>query len=211
MIDINQLARPALAIVDAIVGMEGHGPSGGDPREIGALIAGGDITAVDAICCELVAIDPQSLPLMRAAGRVGYGTLELGQIELHGTPVQDLCVPDFKKPAHTHSVLDIIPLPKRMRVWVRRVLTARVEIDRELCIGCNACKKGCPLEPSAIDPEQPGTGVDQSTCIRCYCCHEFCPVKAIRLRRSWVDRIFRINALTEALARFGERCRSRRS
>jgi len=211
MIDINQLARPALAIVDAIVGMEGHGPSGGDPREIGALVAGGDLSAVDAICCELVAIDPQSLPLMRAAGRVGYGTLELGQIELHGTPVQDLRVPDFKKPAHTHSVLDIIPLPKRMRAWVRRVLTARVEIDRELCIGCNACKKGCPLEPSAIDPEQPGTGVEQSTCIRCYCCHEFCPVKAIRLRRSWVDRVFRINALTEALARFGERCRSRRS
>jgi len=211
MIDINQLARPALAIVDAIVGMEGHGPSGGDPREIGALVAGGDLTAVDAICCDLVGIDPQSLPLMRAAARVAYGTFERAHIELHGTPIQDLRVPDFRKPAHTHSILDIIPLPKRLAVWVRRVLTSRVEIIRELCIGCNACKKGCPLEPSAIDPERPGTGVDQSTCIRCYCCHEFCPVKAIRLRRSWVDRVFHLNALVEALARFADRWRSRRS
>lgn len=211
MIDINQLARPSLAIVDAIIGMEGHGPSGGDPREIGALVVGGDITAVDAVCCDLVGIDPASLPLMRAARRAGYGTGEKAQIELFGTPLAELRVPDYKQPPRTHSVLDILPLPKRMAVWVRRILTARPEIDPQLCIHCNACKKGCPVQPPAIDPERGGGGVDQSTCIRCYCCHEFCPVKAIHLKRSWIDRVFRLNALAEWLAQTAERWRARHS
>lgn len=211
MIDINQLARPALAIVDAIVGMEGAGPSGGSPRAIGALVVGSDLTAVDAVCCDLVAIDPGSLPLMRAARRVGYGTGDLAQIELHGTPLAELRVPDYQPPPRTHSVLDILPLPKRMAVWVRRILTARPEIDPQLCIHCNACKNGCPVKPPAIDPERGHGGVDQATCIRCYCCHEFCPVKAIHLRRSWVDRAFRLNAFAEWLAQSAERWRARRS
>ncbi len=211
MIDINQLARPSLAIVDAIVGMEGHGPSGGDPREIGALVVGDDITAVDAVCCDLVGIEPTSLPLMRAARRAGYGTGEMAQIELHGTPLAELRVPDYKQPPRTYSVLDILPLPRRMAVWVRRILTARPEIDPQLCIHCNACKKGCPVQPPAIDPERGRGGVDQSTCIRCYCCHEFCPVKAIHLKRSWIDRVFRLNAFAEWLAQTAERWRARRS
>lgn len=210
MIDINQLARPALAIVDAVVGMEGDGPSGGSPRAIGALLAGADLTAVDAVCCDLVGIDPATLPLMRAARRVGYGVGDLARIELHGASLADLRVPDYQPPPRTHSVLDILPLPHRLAVWVRRILTARPEIDPVLCIHCNACKKGCPVQPSAIDPERGGGGVDQTTCIRCYCCHEFCPVKAIRLRRSRLDRWFRLNALAERLARIGERWRSRR-
>jgi uncharacterized protein (DUF362 family)/ferredoxin len=211
MIDINQLARPALAIVDAVVGMEGAGPSGGSPRAIGALVAGADLTAVDAVCCDLVGIDPGGLPLMRAARRVGYGTGDLAQIELHGTPLAELRVPDYLPPPRTHSILDILPLPRRMAVGVRRVLTARPEIDPALCIHCNACKNGCPVQPPAIDPERGEGGVDQATCIRCYCCHEFCPVKAIHLRRSRIDRVFRLNALAEWLAQTAERWRSRRS
>ena len=210
MIDINQLAKPDLAIVDAIVGMEGEGPSGGEPRHLGLLVAGTDVVATDAVCCEIVAIDPVSLPLMRAARRVGYGTADLDRIEYHGPPLAGLRVPDFRPPPHSYDILEIIPLPKRLRTAVRRVLTARPEIDPALCIHCNACKRGCPLDPPAIDPERGHGGVDHSTCIRCYCCHEFCPVKAIRLRRSWVDRMFHVNALAGLLARFGERLRARR-
>ena len=211
MVDINQLARPALAIVDAVVGMEGAGPSGGSPRAIGALVAGADLTAVDAVCCDLVGIDPGSLPLMRAARRVGYGVGDLARIELHGTPLAELRVPDYQPPPRTHSVLDILPLPKRLAVGVRRILTARPEIDPALCVHCNACKNGCPVRPPAIDPERGNGGVDQGTCIRCYCCHEFCPVKAIHLRRSRLDRWFRLNALAEWLAQTAERWRSRRT
>jgi uncharacterized protein (DUF362 family)/Pyruvate/2-oxoacid:ferredoxin oxidoreductase delta subunit len=211
MIDINQLAKPSLAIVDAIVGMEGAGPSGGEPREIGALVVGPDLTAVDAVCCDLVGIDPASLPLMKAARRAGYGTGDLAEIELHGPPLAELRVPDYKPPPRSYDILEIIPMPKRFRTMLRRVLTARPEIDPELCIHCNACKNGCPVEPSAIDPERGKGGVDQATCIRCYCCHEFCPVKAIHLRRSWVDRVFHVNACARWLAQTGERWRARHS
>ena len=211
MIDINQLAKPSLAIVDAIVGMEGEGPSGGQPRPIGALVAGPDLSAVDAVCCDLVAIDPASLPLMKAARRVGYGTVDIADIDLHGTPLADVRVPDFKPPPKSYDILEIIPMPRRFRSGLRRVLTARPEIDSSLCINCNACKNGCPIDPPAIDPERDNGGVDQSTCIRCYCCHEFCPVKAIRLKRSWIDRVFHVNDLARWLAQTGERLRARKS
>jgi formate hydrogenlyase subunit 6/NADH:ubiquinone oxidoreductase subunit I len=135
--------------------------------------------------------------------------VDLADIELCGSPLESVRVADFRPPPRSHSVLDILPLPTFMIAGVRRALTARPEIDPKLCIACNRCKDGCPVVPSAIDPARGQGGVDTKTCIRCYCCHEFCPVKAIHLRRSWVDRVFRLNALAEWLARTGERWRAR--
>ena len=39
LIDLNEYAKPVLSIVDAVVGMEGNGPTNGTPRFVGAVIA----------------------------------------------------------------------------------------------------------------------------------------------------------------------------
>ena len=54
MIDINRLAKPALAIMDGIVAMEGQGPSGGQARQLGALLVSTDLAAIDVVACHLI-------------------------------------------------------------------------------------------------------------------------------------------------------------
>jgi uncharacterized protein (DUF362 family) len=60
--------RPQLAIVDAVVGMEGDGPIMGTPRPLGFIAMGTDLVAVDATCARMIGIDPNRLPYLATAG-----------------------------------------------------------------------------------------------------------------------------------------------
>ncbi|MBP5300637.1 MAG: DUF362 domain-containing protein [Victivallales bacterium] len=198
MIDINRTAKVKLAILDAVVAMEGPGPHGGRPRKIGALVVGTDLPAVDVVGCQLIGMDPQSYPLLQAAARAGYGTTEPADIEIVGERLEALRVPDFELVKAPANIMRILPLPGWMLRWLRRHIADRPRIDRSKCIRCLKCHNGCPVKPSAIDPRRQGDAVNHRTCIRCYCCHEFCPVNAIELRRSWVERIFHLKAIGAA-------------
>lgn len=196
MIDINRTGRVALAIMDAVYGMEGPGPHGGKPRFIGALIGSADLAAMDCVACRMIGVDPARYPLLRAAARGGYGTTDPAAIEVCGDAVDSFKVDDYRLVEMPVNVMRILPLPQWMLKWLRRQLAERPWIDRKKCIKCLKCRRGCPVTPSAINPLAPsGDCVDQRTCIRCYCCHEFCPVDAIELRRSLLERIFHLRAL----------------
>ncbi len=214
LLDINRIARPALAIVDAVTAMEGEGPSSGTPRQIGALLAGPDLVAVDVVACRLIGLDPAAVPAITAAREAGMPGTAMDTIEVVGDDWQTVAVADFANVTELLDVLRILPLP---RAWLERVRshwTARPRIDGGRCVECGICRRGCPVSPPAIDPERaPRDRVDDRSCIRCYCCHEFCPEKAIFLQRSWLNRLFagcgllnRINAAGGGLgAMFGRR------
>jgi uncharacterized protein (DUF362 family) len=72
ILDINAAVKPALAIVDGIVGMEGDGPIMGTPRASGVLVMGTNLPAVDATSTRLMGIDPARVPyLIGASGQFG--------------------------------------------------------------------------------------------------------------------------------------------
>jgi uncharacterized protein (DUF362 family)/Pyruvate/2-oxoacid:ferredoxin oxidoreductase delta subunit len=193
IVDINQTAKPALAIMDGIVAMEGAGPSGGEPRPMNALVAGSDLSAVDIVCCRLIGLDPISTPIARAARSQRYGATSMAEIEVLGANWESLCQPDFKKVADPEDILRLVPLPQGVLNWVASHLAPRPRIIADKCTKCLACFRGCPVPPSVIDPRLPRRKqVDDARCIRCYCCHEFCPAKAIRLERTMLDRMLSI-------------------
>jgi uncharacterized protein (DUF362 family)/Pyruvate/2-oxoacid:ferredoxin oxidoreductase delta subunit len=193
IVDINRTAKPALAIMDGIVAMEGMGPSGGDPRPMNVVIAGTDLSAVDVLCCHLIGLDPMSTPITRAAHAQRYGATSMEEIEVLGESWESLRRPDFKKVIDPEDILRLVPLPQGVLSWLSRHLAPRPRIVGERCIKCLACFRGCPVVPAVIDPRLPiRRQVDDSRCIRCYCCHEFCPVKAIRLERTILDRFLHI-------------------
>jgi uncharacterized protein (DUF362 family)/NAD-dependent dihydropyrimidine dehydrogenase PreA subunit len=199
MIDINRTARTRLAIMDAVVAMEGNGPSGGDPRFLGAVIAGEDIPAVDVVACNLIGLNPDANPLNLAARRANWGTTRLEDIEIVGESLESLHCPDFVLVKAPANIMRILPLPQAALRWLRRQYAPRPRIDSALCLKCRRCANGCPVKPAAIDPL---TGaVDDSLCIRCYCCHEFCPVKAISLEKSLLARWLPLPAIAAFLAR----------
>ena len=69
IIDLTATIRPQLAIVDAIVGMEGDGPIMGRPRPVGCLAMGTDLVAVDATCARMIGLDPRKMPYLSVASR----------------------------------------------------------------------------------------------------------------------------------------------
>jgi uncharacterized protein (DUF362 family) len=49
IVDLNNTIKPSLNIVDGIVGMERMGPRGGDPVDLGLIMAGGEAGEVDCV------------------------------------------------------------------------------------------------------------------------------------------------------------------
>ena len=72
ILDINATVKPGLAIVDGIVGMEGDGPIMGDPKQVGLIVMGRNLPAVDATCVRLMGLNVRGIPyLAEASGRLG--------------------------------------------------------------------------------------------------------------------------------------------
>ncbi|MCF7708835.1 MAG: DUF362 domain-containing protein [Verrucomicrobia bacterium] len=186
MVDINRVCKPALAIMDAVVAMEGKGPSGGRPRFVGALIGGEDLAAIDTVGCRLMGLPPEMVPASAAAKKWRYGETDSAKIEILGEELNRLCVSDFKNIDKVVDLLRLIPAPVGAMRLLGDMWTPYPEINVEKCIKCGICREGCPVSPPAIDPEdQYGVSVDKKRCIKCFCCHEFCPESAIDLNRPW--------------------------
>jgi uncharacterized protein (DUF362 family) len=72
ILDINATVKPNFAIVDGIVGMEGDGPIMGPPRQVGAILMGRNLAAVDATTARVIGVDPKRVSyLSRASGYLG--------------------------------------------------------------------------------------------------------------------------------------------
>jgi polyferredoxin len=54
----------------------------------------------------------------------------------------------------------------------------RVVCDQEKCIGCNACRRACPMEVDMLDPSRKRT--NGTECILCGECERACPQGALR-------------------------------
>lgn len=98
LVETARAINPNLTILDGIIGHEGNGPSGGEPRFLGLLGASADVFALDRAMVEVLGADPDSIPTIAAAERLGLsGSLDALQFP-HFTP-EELRVPDWKFPA----------------------------------------------------------------------------------------------------------------
>jgi uncharacterized protein (DUF362 family) len=73
ILDINAAARPDFVIVDGILGMEGNGPTQGNPKRAGVLLFGDDPVAADSTACRVIGLRPEKVDyLARAATMLGH-------------------------------------------------------------------------------------------------------------------------------------------
>ncbi len=174
LLDICAAVKPCFAILDAVVGMEGEGPSGGRPRAIGALIGGPNPHAVDAVGARLIGLEPRQVTTLEAAQRRAL----LPAYMLEGDPIEPLIVRDFE-----------IPMGLRRGSWVRlmnklpQALRPRPVFTHRKCDGCGTCARACPAKAIAMDSAR-RPHVDVKACIRCYCCQELCPKNDVEVRRN---------------------------
>ena len=67
ILDINATVRPTLAIVDAVVCMEGDGPIMGTPKPLNCVVMGRNLPAVDATCARLMKFNPYAMKYIERA------------------------------------------------------------------------------------------------------------------------------------------------
>jgi uncharacterized protein (DUF362 family) len=87
LIDIYNLLGPVITIVDAVIVMDGPGPISGNPRQLGWLAASVDPIAAEVVCCDLIGISPQHLPVIRTAQKIGFGCVDKQNIQIVGDQI----------------------------------------------------------------------------------------------------------------------------
>ena len=190
LVDISTYVKPVLSVMDAIVGMEGQGPSAGEPRKIGAVLASRNPYALDVASVSLVGISPDQVCTIQRAKERGL-CHDLSEVELLGDSLEELKIHDFKIPNHKHVgfIEQYFSGDSPVARFVNNNFGPRPVFHYEGCIGCRDCEKNCP--PKAITMVERKPVVDMKECIRCYCCQELCPQKTIDIKRSWLFQTFR--------------------
>ena len=129
LVETARAIAPTLTIVDGIVGHEGNGPSGGEPRELGLLAASDQIFALDRVLADILQVDPQQVPTLEAAARLGYCPAWEEMVFPLAQP-QDLRIENWKLPDRLMAIDFGAPRVLRSTFkhlyvrWIREPLTA---------------------------------------------------------------------------------------
>jgi uncharacterized protein (DUF362 family) len=86
IVDINVSLKPHFAIIDGIEGMEGDGPLRGETVNAGVLIAGDNLTAVDATATRVMGLYPEHVKYLQMMLRHG-GTVTEQKISQVGETI----------------------------------------------------------------------------------------------------------------------------
>lgn len=187
IVDIDEYfsKKTKLCICDAIIGMEGNGPTAGKPREIGAILASECPHKLDMVCAKIIGLDPDTIPTLGAARERGLIPDSLDDLNIYGD-IDSLVIPDYDNVAVRHSLL----FDNRSKLFgkiARGVLEAKPTVKGKECKGCEKCKQICPAQAITMKDGKPV--IDRKKCIKCFCCQEFCPFGAMKVHRSLLAKI----------------------
>jgi ferredoxin len=187
ILDLNTFISPKLrlCIADAVVGMEGNGPTQGKPRKIGALLASASPHALDLAAASLIGLGVSDVPTLQAAYARQLIPATAEELEIVGS-LSAHAVPDFEN-IHVRRSLQFEGHGKFAAMFVRSALRAEPRVKKNLCIGCKKCAEICPAHAIVMKNKTPV--IDRNTCITCFCCQEFCPVGAMKVHRPLIARI----------------------
>lgn len=183
LVDLAQVVKPVLYLIDGIVGMEGNGPRNGIVKHAGLLLGGKNGFAVDLIMAEIMGYKGESMPVTARALSLGL-LPKFQDIEIIGNGAKTRL--QFISPHNLESLDQRLPVP--IVDFFQNQLTAKPIITGN-CIACGRCAEHCP--PKAIEMLDQKAVIDYNKCIRCYCCQELCPADAVELKRGFLLKIFR--------------------
>jgi uncharacterized protein (DUF362 family) len=120
--DLCTVIKPNFALIDGIVGMEGLGPTDGEPVEMGLIIAGKDPVAVDTVTSLVMGFEHESEGCIAASAQADIGTDDLNKIEVVGEPIAKVRR-QFKRVEEAYAA---IPFPEGFQLLV----------DEKACSSC---------------------------------------------------------------------------
>jgi len=176
--------KEIIAVTDAIIGMEGEGPTGGEPVKIGSLLVSKSPFSSDVVSAHILGIDPMSVPIIRESVSRGYVPGSASEISVIGD-LEGAAVKSFKlSSSHKKTALGFFSNGRMGKLFMPRPFVT------SKCRGCGECASSCPAHTISIEGGK--AKIKPDACIRCYCCQELCPFVAIKVRRNLL-----INAITK--------------
>lgn len=197
--------QPDLQVVDALIAMEGSGPSKGTPMKMDLIVIGEDPFLVDLACARLAGFDYREVGPLRVAEDLGLLTPK------HVHYVDDLDISQhvhqFKRP-EVNPLVGFINNQRWQKYFIKfrlapginsifnsklagRILnfsglrqdvfvmeddkTLGINLLNEKCDNCGVCSEYCPMALNL--PEDMGNV--ERRCIFCLYCYFVCPQKAI--------------------------------
>ena len=116
ILEVNELLPAELNLIDAVVAMEGRGPTGGRPKRLGLLWASRNAVALDTAIYLALGLCPEEVPLWQTAQRM----------RLYGARAEDIILPselpdlsDFKLPERL-SPVSFHP-PRLIKGFIKRL------------------------------------------------------------------------------------------
>ncbi len=157
LLDLYRATRPGLCVVDAVEVPLGDRPGArGGIHRLGLLAVSDDAVAVDAALAQVLAIEADGVPVLKAARRRGLAGAELSKVDVVGG------IPPGIALGAPARVVPATELPR---------------CDPARCTACGTCRDVCPTDAISMQAGTPR--FDERACIRCYCCVEFCGERAI--------------------------------
>lgn len=179
---------PMFCICDAIIGMEGNGPTGGTPREIGYILTGINPATVDLAAEHILGMDGK-VEMLQEARRRGFCPQKFEELSIVGdadlVPMTDFVMPESKT-----SMLTFALTFGGGRF--KRLFEPKPLIDKKKCIGCGECHRSCPQKTIVMVPKKKGgrvARINDKDCIKCYCCQELCPHGAVKIHKNFILKI----------------------
>jgi uncharacterized protein (DUF362 family) len=117
-----------VTVVDGLIGMEGNGPLYGKAVHLNLILAGASCYAIDQTVCDLIGVDPDSVPYLIRARSLG---LDPGPFEVSGDslpecrrvfqPVEFSLYRLFEKKLMESPLVNVVTAP-----WFQRHISRRV-------------------------------------------------------------------------------------
>jgi len=186
LVDILSCIPPHLNIMDGIIAMEGEGPSAGNLRKAGVILASSDAVAIDAVAAKIAGFNPLDIFTTFHAHNRGLGIGKIEDIEVVGESLPDVQLKNFKHSAISIGLLRR-KLPSFLYAYFQSQLALKPEVRKGNCTVCLECEEICPVK--AVKLHEESAWIDKRKCIYCMCCHEVCRYQAIKLKRTLISRI----------------------
>ncbi len=184
LVDLCELVKPTLAVMDGVWAMEGDGPTNGTRRDAGVVMASANLHAMDYAACKMLGYNPEDVDTVSEAEK--RGLFEPENIQIMGSDMTELGLENFVKPQTDFNLLKVVSLPPRLNKLAVKLLSSRPDMDYGKCIGCGECFRCCP--PRAIAMKDGRPEIDRKKCIKCFCCQELCPKGAVKIKRPLLNR-----------------------
>ncbi len=177
--------KEIISVCDAVVSMEGNGPTNGTPVRTDMLFVSNSTTALDIVTEEFIGLPGETLYLDLAASELGLPRDCPKEIKEGLKITVKLRRPDSQSGGILKN------LSGMMGGRVARFFEPKPKVNASRCIGCGKCLEFCP-QKTIVLKERKGKRralINETDCIRCYCCQELCPSGAVDTVKNVLLRI----------------------